>query len=154
VFDKDLVDLLLGRGRASRDLGNIDDHRLRPRVLQRRQRGESITDDHVCLFERLQAGDGQQAEISRSTTDQDHRSDARGLFDCGWSRRYRRHTVITSGRRDQLVTFGHAAGRYDQPGAGEVIRCRRAAAHDQQSPCREVRDGRPDFGRDHCHDGT
>ena len=38
VLDQELVDPLLGRGCASRDLGNLDDQYFRLCVLQRRQR--------------------------------------------------------------------------------------------------------------------
>jgi hypothetical protein len=59
MLDEDLVDALLRGVGAAWDLGDLDDLRLRPCMLQRCQGGEPITNDHVSLRDRLQSGDSQ-----------------------------------------------------------------------------------------------
>ena len=70
------------------------------------------------------------------------------------SGRHSRHTMITSCRRDHLITFSDAGGRYYECGVPEVFGCRWAAAQDQQPSRREVGDDRSNLGRDDRHHGT
>ena len=152
VVDQDLVDPLLGGGGAPWDLGDFDDHCFRSRVLQGGQRRQPITNNHVRLFDGLQSGDGQQTRVSRAAADQDHRSGTCGLLDRCWRRGHSRHTVLTSSRGNHLITLRQAGRRYYQCRAQEVVRRRRAAAHDQQSARREIGDSRPDLrGNDRQH---
>ena len=108
VLDQSLVDPLLRGGGASWDLGDLDEQRLRFRVLQCRKRSQPIADDHIGIFDRLQPCHGQQARITGTAANQDHRSGAGGLFDRGCGRGDSRHTMITSSRCDHPITPSNA----------------------------------------------
>ena len=115
------------------------------------ERGQPIADDHVRPFD---ASTGDPQTVARAATDQDHWT-LDPPADCS--------TVAGAGAQpahhdhEQPPQSSDHARRHPWPAPptwrGEVIRRRRATAHDQQSPCREVGDGRTDLGRDyryHC----
>jgi hypothetical protein len=62
--------------------------------------------------------------------------------------------MITSSRRDHLITLSNPGGRYYQRRAQEVVGRRRTATYDQQPACRQVGDGCPDLRGNHRHHGA
>jgi hypothetical protein len=62
--------------------------------------------------------------------------------------------MITSGVRNQPVTFGKTRSGHDQSRSAEIVGCSGTATQDQQSARCQVGHCRPDLRRDHSHYGA
>ena len=152
MLEQDLVDPLLRRGECPADLGDLDDLSLRLGCCNAESgasRSQTITSCLLAASSRRPS----TAQIARAATDQDHRSGACRLLQ-PW---LVPETQPAHHDHEQPPQSSDHARRHPWPAPPmrrpEVIRRRRATAHDQQSPCREVGDGRTDLGRDyryHC----